>query len=277
VQGALSFRSCLSVPCATAWDLQITDTSKKSVCFVLFLDAASLQGVHNDSLEVSADGYVGLWRMVVVEGLPYADNRITGRSQDALASAAAKRTVRALPAASQTWTTAAPGGWEELLQSESSFLLSVEHTVCWYIVPGSSVPLVTALELLPCAGSPQVLCLGGHAGCASNADPLYILQRFLIGQKAEFAISQHYHRRCVWGEVRVGPVSQQPRPGTSAWCLPHQLARDDTSCHVLSHLRCTSTPCRCTSLSLRWHATDSSTSSTMRFWTASWKHAAWTA
>lgn len=59
--------------------MQITDTSKKSVCFVLFLDTASLQGVHNDSLEVSAEGYVGLWRMVVVEGLPYVDNRVNGK------------------------------------------------------------------------------------------------------------------------------------------------------------------------------------------------------
>lgn len=89
-------------------------------------------------------------------------------------------------------------------------------SICEHFLQGTSF-LQGSLERLPVLFIPHILLMCHRysvwvdSKLRLNADPLYILQRFLIDQKAEFSISQHYHRRCVWEEVRGGPESQQTR------------------------------------------------------------------
>lgn len=61
--------------------MQVSDLSHRTVCFVLFLDAASLAAIKKDKKPgISKDGRIGIWRPVVVRPpLPYDDPRRTGK------------------------------------------------------------------------------------------------------------------------------------------------------------------------------------------------------
>ncbi|GAQ79903.1 hypothetical protein KFL_000410030 [Klebsormidium nitens] len=60
---------------------QVSDLSHRTVCFVLFLDAASLAAIKKDRKPgISKDGRIGIWRPVVVRPpLPYDDPRRIGK------------------------------------------------------------------------------------------------------------------------------------------------------------------------------------------------------
>lgn len=64
------FRFCL---------FQISDFSKKNVCFVMFVDEQTLSKLASDGHVLDNRGFVGLWRVVVVRNLPYKDMRRTGK------------------------------------------------------------------------------------------------------------------------------------------------------------------------------------------------------
>lgn len=58
---------------------QISDFSKKNVCFVMFVDEQTLSKLASDGHVLDNRGFVGLWRVVVVRNLPYKDMRRTGK------------------------------------------------------------------------------------------------------------------------------------------------------------------------------------------------------
>lgn len=59
--------------------LQISDYSKKNVCFVMFMDELTIEKLSLEGKVLDGEGYVGLWRIVVVKNLPYTDMRKTGK------------------------------------------------------------------------------------------------------------------------------------------------------------------------------------------------------
>lgn len=59
--------------------LQISDYSKKNVCFVMFLDEETLAKVTSEGHVPDDTGHIGLWKIVIVKNLPYADMRRTGK------------------------------------------------------------------------------------------------------------------------------------------------------------------------------------------------------
>lgn len=58
---------------------QISEYSKKNVCFVMFVDKQTLSTLSSDGNIPNDRGYMGLWRIVVVRNLPYKDMRKTGK------------------------------------------------------------------------------------------------------------------------------------------------------------------------------------------------------
>lgn len=58
---------------------QISEFSKKHVCFVMFVDEQTLSKLSSEGHIPDENGYVGLWRIVVVRNLPYRDMRKTGK------------------------------------------------------------------------------------------------------------------------------------------------------------------------------------------------------
>ncbi|KAK8485664.1 hypothetical protein V6N12_019191 [Hibiscus sabdariffa] len=116
----------------------ISDFSKKSVCFVMFVDEQTLSKLSSEGHTPDEKGYVGLWKIVVVKNLPYLDMRKTGKVPKFLAH-------RLFPSS-------------------------------WY-----SIWLDSKMRL--------------------NTDPMLIIEFFLWRMRAEFAISNHYDRHCVWEEV----------------------------------------------------------------------------
>ncbi|KAL8137750.1 hypothetical protein V2J09_003751 [Rumex salicifolius] len=63
----------------------ISDSSKKRVCFVMFLDEQSLSKVSSEGHVPDSEGFIGLWRIVVVKNFPYNDMRKTGKVPKLLA------------------------------------------------------------------------------------------------------------------------------------------------------------------------------------------------
>ncbi|XP_052141168.1 probable hexosyltransferase MUCI70 isoform X2 [Oryza glaberrima] len=53
--------------------------SKKNVCFVMFLDELTLGTLSSEGTGPDETGFIGLWRIVVVEKLPYKDMRRAGK------------------------------------------------------------------------------------------------------------------------------------------------------------------------------------------------------
>lgn len=59
--------------------LQISEFSKKNVCFVMFIDQPTLSTLASEGNVPDDNGNIGLWRIVVVKNLPYEDMRRTGK------------------------------------------------------------------------------------------------------------------------------------------------------------------------------------------------------
>ncbi|CAD5184827.1 unnamed protein product [Musa acuminata subsp. malaccensis] len=53
--------------------------SKKNVCFMMFLDELTLKKLSSEGHVPDDMGNIGLWRIIVVKNLPYADMRKTGK------------------------------------------------------------------------------------------------------------------------------------------------------------------------------------------------------
>ncbi|GJP52971.1 hypothetical protein CLOM_g12125 [Closterium sp. NIES-68] len=64
---------------------KISVAAKRKVCFVMFIDEATVKGLYKDNLIPDANGKVGLWRVVVVAKPPYEDARRTGKIPKLLA------------------------------------------------------------------------------------------------------------------------------------------------------------------------------------------------
>lgn len=58
---------------------QISDYSKKNVCFVMFVDEQTLSKLSAEGNTRDDKGYIGMWKIVVVRNLPYKDMRRTGK------------------------------------------------------------------------------------------------------------------------------------------------------------------------------------------------------
>ncbi|KAK4765222.1 hypothetical protein SAY86_026312 [Trapa natans] len=58
---------------------QISAYSKSNVCFVMFVDQATLYTLASEGNVPDENGNIGLWRIVVVKSLPYEDMRRTGK------------------------------------------------------------------------------------------------------------------------------------------------------------------------------------------------------
>lgn len=57
----------------------ISRTSRKNVCFVMFVDEATLQAFSAEGQMLDTMGFIGLWKIVVVKNLPYTDMRRVGK------------------------------------------------------------------------------------------------------------------------------------------------------------------------------------------------------
>lgn len=57
---------------------RVTRLSRKNVCFVMFVDEVTMQTLYLEGHSPDG-GFIGLWKMVVVKNLPYADMRRVGK------------------------------------------------------------------------------------------------------------------------------------------------------------------------------------------------------
>jgi hypothetical protein len=57
----------------------VTRLSKKNVCFVMFMDGATLEALSSEGQMPDREGFIGFWKVVVVKNLPYADMRRVGK------------------------------------------------------------------------------------------------------------------------------------------------------------------------------------------------------
>ncbi|EPS62662.1 hypothetical protein M569_12128, partial [Genlisea aurea] len=58
---------------------KVSRFSRKNVCFVMFVDEETLQTLSAEGQMPDMMGFVGLWKIVVVKNLPYADMRRVGK------------------------------------------------------------------------------------------------------------------------------------------------------------------------------------------------------
>ncbi|KAL4197783.1 hypothetical protein AMTRI_Chr04g252860 [Amborella trichopoda] len=58
---------------------KISKASKKNVCFVMFVDEETFEELYLEGDVVNDEGYLGLWKVVVVKNLPYTDKRKAGK------------------------------------------------------------------------------------------------------------------------------------------------------------------------------------------------------
>lgn len=58
---------------------QMSEYSKKNVCFVMFVDEGTLAKLSAEGNVPDNGGYIGLWKIVTVKNLPYTDMRKTGK------------------------------------------------------------------------------------------------------------------------------------------------------------------------------------------------------
>ncbi|OMO77873.1 hypothetical protein CCACVL1_14752 [Corchorus capsularis] len=56
----------------------VTRLSRKNVCFVMFVDEVTMQTLFSEG-QTPDGGFIGLWKIVVVKNLPYADMRRVGK------------------------------------------------------------------------------------------------------------------------------------------------------------------------------------------------------
>ncbi|XP_077248780.1 uncharacterized protein LOC143888290 [Tasmannia lanceolata] len=122
----------------TPTNKMVTHSSRKNVCFVMFIDENALQTLSSEGQKPDRMGYIGLWKIVVVKNIPYTDMRRVGK-----------------------------------------------------------VPKLLAHRLFPSAR--YSIWLDGKLRL--QRDPLLLLEYFLWRHGAEYAISNHYDRHCVWEEV----------------------------------------------------------------------------
>ncbi|KAK1300112.1 hypothetical protein QJS10_CPB13g00672 [Acorus calamus] len=57
----------------------ITRSSRKNVCFVMFMDEDTLRTLESEGQKLDRVGFIGLWKIVVVKNLPYSDMRRVGK------------------------------------------------------------------------------------------------------------------------------------------------------------------------------------------------------
>ncbi|XP_058747513.1 probable hexosyltransferase MUCI70 [Vicia villosa] len=57
----------------------ISQYSKDNVCFVMFMDDQTLSKLSSEGNSPDERGYIGLWKVVIVQSLPYDDMRRTGK------------------------------------------------------------------------------------------------------------------------------------------------------------------------------------------------------
>ncbi|XP_022773512.1 uncharacterized protein LOC111315774 isoform X1 [Durio zibethinus] len=57
---------------------KVTRLSRKNVCFVMFVDEVTMQTLYSEGQSPDG-GFIGLWKIVVVKNLPYADMRRVGK------------------------------------------------------------------------------------------------------------------------------------------------------------------------------------------------------
>ncbi|KAK1309678.1 hypothetical protein QJS10_CPA08g01191 [Acorus calamus] len=69
----------------TPTNKMITRSSKKNVCFVMFMDEDTLQALESEGQKLDGMGFIGLWKIVVVKNLPYTDMRRVGKIPKLLA------------------------------------------------------------------------------------------------------------------------------------------------------------------------------------------------
>lgn len=60
-------------------DKMVSRISKKNVCFVMFVDEATLKTLTTEGKMPDSMGFVGLWKIVVVKNLPFSDMRRVGK------------------------------------------------------------------------------------------------------------------------------------------------------------------------------------------------------
>ncbi|KAK9116755.1 hypothetical protein Sjap_015702 [Stephania japonica] len=58
---------------------KVSEFSKRSVCFVMFIDEETRSKLASERQVIDDTGHIGLWRVVVVKNLPYKDMRRTGK------------------------------------------------------------------------------------------------------------------------------------------------------------------------------------------------------
>ncbi|KAH9307620.1 hypothetical protein KI387_035531, partial [Taxus chinensis] len=58
---------------------KVTQSSKKNVCFVMFVDERTLNTMSAEGRHPDDKGYIGLWKIVLVKNLPYTDMRRSGK------------------------------------------------------------------------------------------------------------------------------------------------------------------------------------------------------
>lgn len=59
--------------------LQMSSSSKKKVCFVMFVDQKSLDVIKAEGQKPNEKGILGLWKVVLIKNLPYLDGRRNGK------------------------------------------------------------------------------------------------------------------------------------------------------------------------------------------------------
>lgn len=59
--------------------LQMSNSSKAKVCFVMFMDQKSLDVILEEGQKPNDKGVLGLWKIVLIKNLPYLDGRRNGK------------------------------------------------------------------------------------------------------------------------------------------------------------------------------------------------------
>lgn len=59
--------------------VQMSEYSKANVCFVMFIDALTMDKLASEGQVRDEGGYIGLWRIIIVRNLPYTDMRMVGK------------------------------------------------------------------------------------------------------------------------------------------------------------------------------------------------------
>nr|XP_011458403.1 PREDICTED: uncharacterized protein LOC101312505 isoform X2 [Fragaria vesca subsp. vesca] len=63
----------------TPYGKTVSRFSRKNVCFVMFMDKVTLRTLSSEGQTLDRMGFIGLWKIVVVKNLPYADMRRVGK------------------------------------------------------------------------------------------------------------------------------------------------------------------------------------------------------